>query len=655
MKAFTNLKIAYKIAALMLLLGAVTLAVALNGVGAIRKVDTDYSQLADVKLPNNVELARAYQGALQMTYSGYQLTAYPGRSAEGRAAVEAEREAYTTARERLANMMKAEPETAPVVESLLKQFDDLHRLTTAAMELGLEDRNDEARAGMAQADLKANEIRKELRRFTIERAENAKAEGVALTESTNAAITSMLLIALLGVVVAVGLGILVARRTIIAPLLGLEGSMRTLASGNNTIDVPGADRGDEVGEMAKAVLVFRDAARELARAEAAKAEAEAEQKKVIETLSHHLGTMAQGDLTRGIDVEFNGTYATLKANFNGAVDSLRTLIQSVMDSARTIGAGSSQIEEASEDLARRTESAAASLEETSAAVSQINDRLRAGAEASTRTVSRADQAIVTVGTGRGTAEEAVSAMGRVAESAKGIDSVIEGLDKIAFQTRVLAMNAAVEAGRAGEAGRGFAVVADLVGQLAMRSEEEAKRAREQLTTTQNDVELAVSAVQRVDGALVAISADVSTVHELLGTMAEDNQAQAAAIQQIASAISTMDHSTQQNAAMVEEASAAARSLNAEVGVLGERAGAFRIGATAQQVRAAPPRKAAQPASGRATGTAKTAPAKPVQQTSGRKPAKPAKASEIVYQSPVKPLPPAAIPSLVRGNDDWDEF
>jgi methyl-accepting chemotaxis protein len=107
-------------------------------------------------------------------------------------------------------------------------------------------------------------------------------------------------------------------------------------------------------------------------------------------------------------------------------------------------------------------------------------------------------------------------MTRVAESAKGIDSVIEGLDKIAFQTRVLAMNAAVEAGRAGEAGRGFAVVADLVSALAMRAEEEAGRARDQLTATQTDITAAVQMVEKVDSALVNISGDVGEVHELLG-------------------------------------------------------------------------------------------------------------------------------------------
>ncbi|MQH48834.1 chemotaxis protein, partial [Escherichia coli] len=103
-----------------------------------------------------------------------------------------------------------------------------------------------------------------------------------------------------------------------------------------------------------------------------------------------------------------------------------------------------------------------------------------------------------VGSGRSTAEQATAAMIRVSDSARGIDSVIEGLDKIAFQTRVLAMNAAVEAGRAGEAGRGFAVVADLVSALAMRAEEEARRAREQLTATQTDIVVAVDAVKKVD-------------------------------------------------------------------------------------------------------------------------------------------------------------
>ncbi|HEX8420926.1 MAG TPA: methyl-accepting chemotaxis protein, partial [Sphingomonas sp.] len=168
-------------------------------------------------------------------------------------------------------------------------------------------------------------------------------------------------------------------------------------------------------------------------------------------------------------------------------------------------------------------------------------------------------------------------------------SVIEGLDKIAFQTRVLAMNAAVEAGRAGDAGRGFAVVADLVSALAMRAEEEAKRARDQLTVTQTDIVTAVEAVQKIDGALAAISGDVTQVHELLATMAADNQAQSAAITQISAAVGTMDQSTQQNAAMVEETSAAARNLVSEVTSLSDKTGLFMI---ADTVRRGPARRLA---------------------------------------------------------------
>lgn len=293
------------------------------------------------------------------------------------------------------------------------------------------------------------------------------------------------------------------------------------------------------------------------------------------------------------------------------------------ESAAAIRTGSGEIAQASEDLARRTESNAASLEETAASVTQIDGRLKASATAASKTVERADQAISTVGGGRAVADEAVQAMGRVSESAKGIDSVIEGLDKIAFQTRVLAMNAAVEAGRAGDAGRGFAVVADLVSALAMRAEEEAKRARDQLTVTQTDIVTAVEAVTKVDGALANISSDVGQVHELLATMAADNQAQSAAITQISAAIGTMDQATQQNAAMVEETSAAARNLAAEVTGLTDQAGRFntgRPGATAQRASAKPAPAAKTPSFG----------------------------------GPSKPLPPAAIPALVR-SEEWNEF
>jgi methyl-accepting chemotaxis protein len=380
----------------------------------------------------------------------------------------------------------------------------------------------------------------------------------------------------LGAVVVAGLMAWSLARAIVRPLVGMTGTMTRLADGDTNVAVAGTERADEVGEMAKALLVFRENARAKQIADAAAAKAVEEQAFVTNMISENLDRVATGDLAVEIKAGFPPAYAALRANFNQAIASLRELIGSVIESTSAIRTGSSEIAQASEDLARRTEGNAASLEETSAAITEMDQRLKATADSAQLTLERADGAINTVSGGRGIADEAVQAMTRVSESAKGIDSVIEGLDKIAFQTRVLAMNAAVEAGRAGDSGRGFAVVADLVSALAMRAEEEAGRARDQLTATQTDIGAAVSMVQRVDGALANISGGVSEVHTLLTSMASDNRAQALAVTEISAAVASMDQATQQNAAMVEQTSAAARSLNTEVNHLAEKAQQFSI-------------------------------------------------------------------------------
>lgn len=365
-------------------------------------------------------------------------------------------------------------------------------------------------------------------------------------------------------------------RAMFRPLAQMTDAMQHLAAGDAKIHVPAHRSQDEIGQMARALERFRVAAQDKAAAEARHRLGEVEREKAMAMLGGALERVANGDLTADVGSDFPSDFAALGGNYNGALSSLRTLIGTVLESTGTIQTGSTEIAAASEDLARRTEGNAASLEQTSAAVAQMNERLRATADAANRTVTRADTAIAAVGSGRETADEAVQAMNRVNESAKGIDSVIEGLDKIAFQTRVLAMNAAVEAGRAGEAGRGFAVVADLVSALAMRAEEEAKRARDQLTVTQAEVETAKGAVERVDSALSDIVETVGEVHQLLGTIAEDNQAQSNAISEVSIAIGAMDHATQQNAAMVEETSAAARALTDQVSRLDAQASTFKI-------------------------------------------------------------------------------
>ena len=406
--------------------------------------------------------------------------------------------------------------------------------------------------------------------------QRAKANDEAGNAFASTAFTFLVLLSLAGLGALFVIWKLIGR-TVAVPLAEVSRATTTLAEGGKA-EVPHRDRTDELGEVAQAVELFRMAAVQRAEIDARTA---AEQQVVTSSLSESLTALKAGDLTAEIRAEFPPAYVALRSDFNEALASLRELIGSVIESAATIRTGSGEIAQASEDLARRTEANAASLEETSAALSQIDERIGATAKAAVQTVKRADSAISTVSGGRGVADEAVQAMTRVSESAKGINDVIEGVDKIAFQTRVLAMNAAVEAGRAGDAGRGFAVVADLVSALAMRAEEEAGRARDQLTATQDDIGAAVEMVQKVDGALADIAEGVSEVHSLLGGMATDNEAQATAISQIASAVGSMDQATQQNASMVEETSAAALSLSGEVNALSERASKFDVGTAAQ--------------------------------------------------------------------------
>jgi methyl-accepting chemotaxis protein len=311
-----------------------------------------------------------------------------------------------------------------------------------------------------------------------------------------------------------------------------------------------------------------------AQANAERAQRSAEIEEVMASVTDGLRTLAAGDLSRSLDAPMPEAYAALRTDFNNTIESLRELLHEVRERGNAIDTGASQIAAASEDLAVRTQNGAQELEKTTYALSAMDERMKKLAGSANRTAHSAAQAEKIVGSGREIAADAVSAMTRVSESAQGIDSVIEGLDKIAFQTRVLAMNAAVEAGRAGEAGRGFAVVADLVSALAMRAEEEAKRARSQLTVTQDQVGSAVDAVRGFESVLSDITTGVSELGGLVAEMAEENRAQSVAIGEISGAVRTMDQDTQRNAAMVEQTSAAARSLSSEVHGLREQTERF---------------------------------------------------------------------------------
>lgn len=615
MIAFSNLKIQFKIMLLLAALGLVTLGVAWYGGRNLMVADASYSDIVDTQVPNTVKLVRTTRVVTAMVYDGYKVMAYDGASATARAAADDEKVSFEKGSRYIADAIKSEPELAPKLAPFTDKLNQLHERTEKAVSFGLKNDNDNARKVLVEADDIASDLITTLVAFNDARVKEAVKTSGGLTETSTSLRTTLLLSALFALGATMFAAALVSKGQIVNPLSRLQDSMRALAAGNTGAAVPGTDRKDEVGSMAQSVLVFKQAAIEQEAAAKAKQASDAAQKTVVDTLEERLSKLAGGDLTATIEAHFAAEYEGVKSNFNAAVAALRDLIASVMESAETISTGSAEIAQASEDLARRTEGAAASLEETSAAVTEMNQRIKNTATAATQTVERANGAIGVVDSGRSVADEAMQAMARVSESAKGIDTVIEGLDKIAFQTRVLAMNAAVEAGRAGEAGRGFAVVADLVSALAMRAQEEAGRARDQLTATQSDVSAAAEMVSRVDAALGAIVGDVNEVHGLLETMATDNQAQATTVTQVSTAVNSIDQMTQQNAAMVEETSAAARNLNTEVTALKAQASRFNTGSV----------RSHQPAQ---TGAARTQP----------------------NQRPV-----AQVRAVTVGSDDWASF
>lgn len=357
-------------------------------------------------------------------------------------------------------------------------------------------------------------------------------------------------------------------RMILNPLTATADAMHRMADGDYTITAVGAERDDEIGAMAKAMDVFRESG--IARLQAA-----ADQEVVVVTLSNSLERLAKKDLEVRIEQSFPASYEELRRNFNSTVEALAGAMRIVRVGAANVRDSIGEIHAASDDLANRNEQQAARLADTASAMNAITTSIRETAEGAVNVQQSIASAHREATEGGDVVRRAIDAMAAIESSADEIGKIVTVIDGIAFQTNLLALNAGVEAARAGDSGKGFAVVANEVRALAQRSAEAAQDIKSLITTSSQQVGTGVALVGQTGEKLVGIVSRVGEITRAISDMAEAAQDQAVSLQQINGAVGEMDLMTQQNAAMVEESSAAARSLASEAGRLTELVTGFR--------------------------------------------------------------------------------
>ena len=406
--------------------------------------------------------------------------------------------------------------------------------------------------------------------------------------SANVSIIAMVAGTLLAII-----GGLMLVETLRGPLKRVTEVMSRLASGELDIAIEGRNRGDEIGDMVRSVVVFRDAAlenvrlekeaeaqrslsaEEQARRQAERARIEAEQMEALNALSGVLGKLAEGDLEESMSEALAAEYVMMARTYNHAVEALRATLSDVRATTVEISGGAGNLASSADDLARRTEQQAAALEESSRALRQLTDIVRSTSESAKKTAVSVDETHDYAMRSGTVVAKAVDAMGEINRSSEKISTIIGVIDEIAFQTNLLALNAGVEAARAGEAGRGFAVVAQEVRELAQRCAGAAREIKGLISDSSMQVRNGVALVTETGEALTVINGHISSIHQLVGNIESAAAAQYEGLNEVNRAVNQVELITQQNAAMVEENTAEIHGLRRRVELLNAKIDHFK--------------------------------------------------------------------------------